>query len=375
MKLSVLQENLAQGLNTASRLVAPKAQLPVLGNILLATDRGRLKLSATNLETGINLWLGAKIDQEGSISIPAKIFTEYIVSLRPGKINLEVKENTLTVKGEFYQANFIGIPASEFPSIPTLKEEPKIKLGAKEIVSAVSQVAFAASQDDSRPVLSGILIRVKDNTLSFVATDGYRLSLRHLKEGQELVKAEELQSGILVPARTLTEVAKAINIEDDKAVLGLTITSQAKQVIFSLPDIELISRLVEGKFPDYEKIIPDHQSSKIIFDTETFLAAVRTAAVFARESANIIRFAIGRNKVSLSANAAQVGDNLYDLEAKTEGEEAKIAFNSRYLLDFLNSVDSDIVEMTMTTSLNPGVFSPAGRKDYLHIIMPVRVQE
>lgn len=375
MKISLLQEIFSAGLNTANRLVAPKAQLPVLSNVLLATDQERLKLSSTNLETGINLWLGAKVEEAGSISIPAKILTEYVSSLSPGKIDLEIKDNCLVLKGTSFQASFIGLPASEFPSIPSLATKSKVTLKVKDLGMAISQVAFAASMDESRPQLTGVLLKAKDNQLMMVATDGYRLSIRNLEADRAISQEEEFQKGLLIPARTLMEVAKIINVEDEKGVLGMTITPESKQVIFSTPNCEIISRLIEGKLPDYEKIIPEKFTTKVFFDTESFQAAVRTAAIFARESANIIKLSFKEGKIGLMANAASIGDNLYEIEAKIEGEEGKIAFNSRYLLDFLNVVSSDLVEFRFTTSLNPGVFLPAGSSSFTHIIMPVRVQE
>lgn len=375
MKLSVLQENLAYGLTTASRSVATKAQLPVLANILLATDKGRLKLSATNLETGINLWLGAKIERQGAISVPAKILTEYVSSLPAEKIDLEAKENSLYLSCGNYQASFIGLPAGEFPTVPSLEGKPEISLSTKDLSLAISQVAFAAAQDEGRPVLTGVLIQAKQGNLILVATDGYRLSLKKLDGLEGIQKVVEFQKGLLIPARTLIEVGKIISVGGEEKILGLTITPQANQVIFTTPDCEIVSRLIEGKFPDFEKILPEKGTTRVTVDNKNLTMAVRVAAIFARESANIVRIEVKEGKLKISANAAQVGDNISEIEAKTEGESSKIAFNSRYLLDFLNSIDSELINFQMTTHLNPGVFAPAGDKSYLHIIMPVRVQE
>ena len=375
MKLSVLQENLTYGLTTTSRSVAAKAQLPVLSNILLATDQGRLKLSATNLETGINLWLGAKIERQGAISIPAKILTEYVSSLPAEKIDLEIKENLLYLTCGSYKASFIGLPAGEFPNIPSLKGKPEVSLLTKDLSLAISQVAFAAAQDEGRPVLTGVLIQTKGEILILVATDGYRLSLKKLAGLREIQKVVEFQKGLLIPARTLVEVGKIISVGDEEKTLGLTVTPEENQVIFTTPDCEIVSRLIEGKFPEFEKILPQKGTTRVILDAQGLAMAARVAAIFARESANIIRFEVGDSKLKVSANAAQVGDNVSEVEAKIEGKGGKIAFNSRYLLDFLNSANSDLINFEMTTSLNPGVFTPAGDKSYLHVIMPVRVQE
>ena len=375
MKLSVLQENLNHGLNTVSRSVSTKAQLPVLANVLIATDQGRLKLSATNLETGINFWLGAKIETQGAISIPAKNLTEYIASLPAEKVNLEVKENQLYLSCGNYQAKFVGLPASEFPNVPTLSGKPEISLSVEDLGLAISQVAFAAAQDEGRPVLTGVLVQAKEDKLTLVATDGYRLSLKTIEGLKEMKNLEIFQKGLLIPSRTLTEVGKIITSGNGETDLGIKVTPEENQIIFANKSSEVISRLIEGKFPDFEKILPEKEIAKVVVDKEDLTRAVRMAAIFARESANIVRLEVTKTKLKVTANAAQVGDNVSEIEAKIEGEGGKIAFNSRYLLDFLNTVDAELISFGMTTALNPGVFSAVGDKSFLHIIMPVRVQE
>jgi len=374
MKVSILQENLSKGLNIVNRFILPRAQLPILNNFLIKTEQGRLKLSATNLETGINLWLGAKVEKEGEICVPAKNLTEYISLIPPQKINLEVEKNFLKITSESYQANFISLAASEFPLIPTLKKKPEISLNNKDLALAISQVAFAAAQDEGRPALTGVLFKIKKDRLILAATDGFRLSVKEisgLKSGEE----GKLQKELIIPARALIEVGKIISEAGEENNLGLTITPESNQIIFSTSEVEIISRLIEGKFPDFEKIIPEKSKTQVTIETEGLLQAVRAASIFAREAANIINFEIKGSKLEVSSNNPQLGENKVTLEAKTEGEGGKIAFNSRYLLDFLNSVKSDLVSFEMTTSLNPGIFKPTNDKSYLHIIMPIRIQE
>jgi len=374
MKVSILQENLTKGLNIISRFILPRAQLPILNNVLIKTEQGRLKLSATNLETGINLWLGVKIEKEGEICVPAKNLTEYISLIPPQKINLEVEKNFLKITSETYQANFITLSASEFPVIPTLKKKPEISLINKDLALAISQVAFASAQDEGRPTLTGILFKFKKEKLVLVATDGFRLSIKEisgLKSGEE----SKLQKDLIIPARALIEVGKMMTEGGEQNNLGLTITPENNQIIFSTPEVEIISRLIEGKFPDFEKIVPERSQTQIIIETEALLQAVRAASIFAREAANIIKFEIKGTKLEVSSNNPQMGENKITLEIKNEGEGGSIAFNSRYLLDFLNSVKSDLITFEMTTSLNPGIFKPANDKSYLHVIMPIRIQE
>ncbi|MGB9706481.1 MAG: DNA polymerase III subunit beta [Microgenomates group bacterium] len=375
MKLSVLQENLAKGLSTVSRSVASKAQLPVLGNILLATEKRRLKLSATNLETGINYWLGAKIEKEGAICVPAKILSEFVSFLPPEKIELEVKDNSLNLSCSSHSASFVGLPASEFPPVPTLEDKQTFSFLGEGLLSSISQVVFAAAQDEGRPVLTGVLFQMIQDNLVLVATDGYRLSFKKMGKIKEVEEVKEFKKGLIIPARTLAEVGKILSEQKQEEQIGLAITPSSNQIIFSTPFCEVVSRLIEGSFPEFEKIIPEKWTTKIVLGKEEFLRAVRMASIFARESANIIKFKIENLKLKISSNAPQVGENLVELEVKQEGDDNNIAFNSRYLLDFLNSVDTEQISFEMTTPLNPGVFRPVGDSSYLHIIMPVRVQE
>jgi len=375
MKALTLQENLSKGLLLVSRIVSSKTQLPVLNNILIVTDKGRLKLSATNLETGINYWFGAKIEKEGAISIPAKILTEFVSFLPSEKVQLEVKDNTLNLVCGFYSANFVGLPASEFPVVPTFKEEKTFSFSFEELLKGLSQTVFAASQDEGRPTLTGVLFQIKNEELILVATDGYRLSFKKIKATKNIKEAKEFQKGLIIPARILAELEKIVSSQEQKEKIGLALTPSSNQIIFTTPEIEIISRLIEGSFPEFEKIIPEKWETRIILEKEDFIRAVRTASIFARESANIIKFKIQSSRLRISANAPQIGDNLAELEVKQEGEENSIAFNSRFLLDFLNSIEAPQVSFEMTSPLNPGVFRPIGDDSYFHIIMPVRVQE
>ncbi|MFC1727200.1 DNA polymerase III subunit beta [Patescibacteria group bacterium] len=374
MKVSILQENLARGLGIASRSVATRAQLPILNNVLISTDKGRLKISATNLETGVNLWLGAKVEKQGSVAIPAKILTEFVANLPVGKVELETKENRLTLVSGTYRASFVGLPASEFPAIPSLTEKDKgVVFEGEALSQAVSQVAFAAAIDEGRPVLTGVLFVVEEEGLRLIATDGYRLSLKKVDLSKQS-KVKELIGGLIVPAKALQEVARVIDNSEDKKIT-LAVTAEKNQIIINSSDVEVVSRLVEGEFPDYQRIIPEKGSTEIEMDRQELVRAVKMASIFARESANIVKFESKGSLLKISANTAQVGDNLSQVSVKTKGEGGKIAFNSRYLLDFLSVVDSDLISFEMSGSLDPGVFRLKGKSSLLHIIMPVRVQE
>ncbi|MBI4999822.1 DNA polymerase III subunit beta [Candidatus Gottesmanbacteria bacterium] len=367
MQFSCLQENLSKGLAIVSRFVSSRPQLPVLANILLSAHQGKLKLGATNLESGIILQIGAKIEKEGEITIPAKTLTELIGSLPADKVELLLKENHLKINCQNFEASISGLSAAEFPPLPAASGKPSFSFKTEEISLPISQVAFAAAQDESRPVLSGVKIKNQEKNLVLAATDGFRLSVKKLPQ------SSSLPIDLILPARTLIEVARILGEEKEKEA-SLEVNKEQNQVIFSLANAEIVCRLLEGEFPNFEKIIPGSFASRAIIAKEEFLAAIRTASIFAREAANIIKFKIENGKFQISANAPQVGENITIIEAKTEGEGGEIAFNSRFLLDLLNIVPQEEIIFEMSGPLSPGVFKPLGDESFLHIIMPVRVQ-
>jgi len=371
MKIQILQENLNKGLNIASRLVSAKTQLPILANVLLRTKDNNLEISATNLETGIVLQLGAKIEEEGEITIPARILTEFVSSLLAGKVDLETKENSLNIVCEGNQASFNGISASEFPKLPE-PAETLFPLPSEKFCEAINQVAFSAATDEGRPVLTGVLFKTEGKKLSLAATDGYRLSLKSL----ELTTSAEEEKSLILPAKTLIEVGRIIseNKNQKEAVVKMGFTKEQNQVVFVFPEMELFSRVIEGEFPDYTKIIPSNLSTKVVLDKENFNRAVKIVSIFARDSSNIVKLKINKNNLEISANSPQIGENKNSLEIKLEGETGEIAFNFRFLQGFLGAVSSQEVSFEMTGSLNPGVFKGVGDNSFSHIIMPVRLQ-
>lgn len=372
MKIQVLQENLNKSLTIASRSISTKVQLPILANILLKTDQNRLQISATNLETGIVLWLGAKIIGEGEISIPAKTLSEIVSSLSAGTIDLETEGNNLKLSSDRYNAVLNGIPASEFPKFPSVSEESLMAFPSEKLIEGINQVAFAAAADEGRPVLTGVLLKIEEKKLSLIATDGYRLSVKVIETESQIKETKSL----LLPAKTLMEVGRII--ADSKTEGGQIIqvghAKEQNQTIFVFPEIKLFSRVIEGEFPDYEKIIPKTSSLKVILDKEEFNRAVKLVSVFAKDSSNIIRFKINKESMEISANSPQVGENKFSLGAKIEGEEMEIAFNFRFLQGFLGAVAGNEVSLELNGSLNPAVFRSVGDESFLHVIMPVRLQ-
>lgn len=367
MIIQILQENLMKTLNQIGRVIPVRPQLPVLQSLLLATHEGRLKIIATNMETTEIVWVGAKIEKEGALCVPAKLLIELVASLPQETVFLMGNGEALVVKSQGVTATILGVSAKEFPPIPKSKEKTRSTIEKDEFCALVSRVSFAAATDEGRPLLTGIRIKKDNGGVVFAATDGYRLSVARSNV------TVGFSVDMVVPSRALNEVAKA-SVED-KNLKELTLAqTEDGQLVFGVGDTEIHTRLIDGEYPNFEKIIPRSFATRALLDKERLLRAVKSAAVFARDNANIVRFSLNNQTLLVSANTPQVGENNIEVEAKIDGDGGEIAFNSRFLLDFLNNFPQDEVLFEMTGSLNPGVFKPVKDESYLHVIMPVRVQ-
>ncbi|OQY25156.1 MAG: DNA polymerase III subunit beta [Anaerolineaceae bacterium 4572_32.1] len=371
MKVSCLQENLAQGLSTVGRAVATRSTLPILSNVMLATDQGRLKLSATDLEIGINCWVGAQVEEEGAITVPARLLIDLVNSLPAERIDMELNVRTqeLHLQCAHYEANIKGLDAQEFPLIPTAEEgDYELMLDPNLLRQMIEQVALAAATDESRPILTGVLVKFDGSQLSMAAADGFRLSVRRAQMANE---APEPIS-VVIPARALAELGRISSGQE--LPISLNITSSRSQALFRLSNTDLVSQLIEGRFPDYEQIIPKHYDTQTTVNTEAFLKACRTANIFARNEANIIRLKIGQDKMEIAARSAEMGDNIGEIDAQVEGEPIEIAFNVRFLIDLLSVIGVAQVILQTTTPSSPGVIKMIGSEDFVHVIMPMHVR-
>lgn len=373
MKLELLQEDLNRGLSIVSRFVASRPQLPVLANIFLSVEKNnQLRLAATNLDIGIQYWLGAKVEKPGQLVVPAKEVSEFVSYLGAEKLTLAAEGKLkLKITSRSGETVFNGMDPAEFPQIPAVNQEKTVSLSTAELSQVVNQVGFAAASDDSRPVLTAIYWQFTPAGYQMVATDGYRLSQKTVAV-KEVKLTDKEEAVFLVPARSLIELVR-LAAEEKEFRFGLT--DDQNQVVFLLPSLQLNSRLIEGEFPDYQKIIPQQAKVKVMVDREAFYRAVKISSVFARESANIVKLKLEKEKIIISANAPSVGENKTEVEAKIEGQDLTIAFNYRFLLDFLNVIPEKEEEIIFefTEPLSPGVFKIKGDSSWLHIIMPVRV--
>jgi len=371
MKVSCLQENLAKGLATVGRAVATRSTLPVLSNVMLATDQGRLKLSATDLEIGINCWIGAQVEEEGAITVPARLLTDLVNSLPAERIDMQLNVRTqeLYLQCARYESNIKGIDAQEFPLIPTADEgDYQLTLEPGLLRQMIAQVAFAAATDESRPILTGVLVKFDESQLTMAAADGFRLAVRRA----QLETAVSEPINVVIPARALAELGRISS--DQELPISLSITTSRSQALFRLSDTDLISQLIEGRFPDYNQIIPKRYDTQTTVNTEAFLKACRTANIFARNEANIVRLNASQDRVEITARSAEMGDNISEIDAQIAGEPIEIAFNVRFLIDVLSVVDSAQVLLETTNSSSPGVIKLIDSEDFAHVVMPMHVR-
>lgn len=376
MRVSCLQENLAKGLSIVSRAVASRSTtLPVLSNVMLSTDNNRLKLSATNLEIGINTWIGAKVEEDGAITVPARTFVDLVNTLPADRIDMElsVRTQTLHLRCGRSEANLKGIDAQEFPIIPTPQGNGQILIGPEKLTKMINQVAFAAATDESRPMLTGVLTKFDQDRLTMAAADGFRLSVR--STAIDTAVSEPVQ--VLIPAKALTELARISGEQEDP--IEITITSARNQILFHLTNTDLVAQLIDLQFPDYEQIIPKRHSTRTVASAVELLKAGRAASIFARESANTTRLHIvpggelTPGHIEIAARSDETGDNVGEIDATVEGDEIEIAFNIRYLLDVLSVMDTPQVILETTTAGSPGVIKPIGDDDFIHVIMPMHI--
>jgi DNA polymerase III subunit beta len=373
MNISLMQENLARGLGIVSRAVSSRATLPVLANVLLKTDNSGLKLTATNLEIGINAWVPGKVSEEGEITVPAKLLTDLVATLPNQRIDLVLspKDRTLKVTCGTNRSSIKGIEADEFPVVAAIGDQPATSVDARVLREALGEVVFAAASDESRPILTGVLTRLAGDRMTLAAADNYRIAVRSLT----LDRPVSPEITIVVPGRSYQELVRIL--PDAESPIEITVTPNKSQVLFHVEGIDLVSRLIEGQFPNYEPVIPASHSSRAVIDREAFLAGTRRAQIFARDSANIVKIEIGGEEadgsgVAISAHAADVGDNADTVEAAIEGSPTAIAFNARYLIDVLSNLGADEAALELSGPLAPGVIRGIGKDDYVHVIMPVR---
>jgi DNA polymerase-3 subunit beta len=376
MKVSSLQENLSKGLSIVGRAVPVRSTLPQASHVLIETDQGRLKLVATDLTIAITHWIGATVEEEGSVTVPARLLTDFVSSLPNEKIDLTVggRGKQLHLQCARNEATMAGMDAQDFPPVPAVSDGLTLKLDPGALRQAISQVQFAAATDDTRPVLTGIHTLAEENLLTLAAADGFRLAVHRLPLETDVPEKVE----IIIPARALREVERLIG--EDEEPVELSINASRTQVLFRLPTTEIVATLIQGTFPNYSQLIPSSFVTRAEVSMRDFLQETRIAAIFARDGAGIVRLQVEPGdgapaKMIISARAEEIGDHRGELDVTVEGEASKIAFNSRYLQDVLQVLSADRPVWLETSSpSSPGVIKLKDDDTYVHVVMPMFVQ-
>lgn len=376
MKVTVLQENLARGLGMVAKAVSPRSTLPVLANILIASDEGRLRLSATNLELGVTCWIPARIDEEGSTTVPARTFSDLVSTLPNDQVNLklDVKTQTLNVRGGTSTNDIKCIDAQEFPPLPVPDFDGAVQINSGDFREMIHQVAFAASTDEARPVLMGVLVQVDKDKLTMAAADGFRLSVR------KAILSSSIAAPVsaIVPAQALKELARVAT--DGEEPIYMVLPKGRGQVVFRVKDVEVVSQLIDGTFPDYQQIIPRKYNQRTLAATASLLKACKQAEIFAREGSNVARLNIKSSQgemqpseVEISATSEETGKNETIIEATVDGGGLLIAFNVKFLREALEVIRTPNVALETSAPNAPGVVRPVGDDDFLHVIMPMHL--
>ena len=363
MKFEILQEELVAGLITALRAVSPRVQLPILSYIKMGATKMGVTLTSTDLEIGITLVVPAKVEREGEVAVPGKMITEFLGTLTPGKLKVELKKDKLVIEGSGSRAEFLVLEATDFPQLPSFGST-LMKIGANEIEKAINGVVFASARDSLRPALTGVLFEV-GKKLTMVATDGFRLAF-------DSVLAKEVEGEtpvMLIPSRAVTELTKIIN----EGEIEVGYLEKSKQILFRQKQTLFISQLIDGNFPDYQRILPKEFVAELVVSREELLAAVKTAHVFARENSNMMRWIVGEGKIKITSLSPSKGECLVEVSAKVEGEEVEVVFNAKYVMDYLLIKTSENLWIGLGGKMAPGMIRESERKDGFYVVMPINV--
>lgn len=372
MKVSCTKNNLQTGLAVTSHLSTKNIQLPILNNVLVVAKNGNIRLTSTNLEIAVSCLIRGKIEEEGEITIPAKLLYDYISLLKEEKINLWTEENTLNIEAGDYKTKINGLPSSDFPLVPAVSTERNFVLPADLFRQALSQVIFSVASNESRPELSGVFLNFSHNEVVLVATDSYRLSEKKIKTPNNVTN----DKAVIIPARTMIEVNRVLSLFKDspETPQEIQISLSENQAVFNFASVELISRVIEGNFPDYQQIIPKSFQSEAKVNREDIINAIKTASLFSRSGLFDVTITISSSGlIRVAAADATRGENNTETKATVSGSGGAITLNFRYLLDGLQVMETPDVLFQITDGSSPCLLKPVGgESQYLYIVMPIR---
>jgi DNA polymerase III subunit beta len=372
MKISILQENFKKALQIVSRIAGKNINLPILNNILLKTLNGNIVLTTTDLELGVVSKVRGKIDKEGSFTIDSKLLLDYITLLPNRKINIEQIDKKIVIQSDNYKTAIKGTDSEDFPLIPKIEKKNSYKIKISDFKKALSQIIFAVSVNETRVELSGVLFYFKGSKLTLVATDSYRLAEKTI----DIQSETNNEKKVIIPSKTLQEVVRILSIvnenELDSGVIELYLSEN--QIMFSVENTEIVSRLIEGQYPDYEQIIPTKHETKIKIEKDEFIRAIKTSSIFSRIGINDINldFPGGKNKTIISSTSSQSGENIVELESEVMGIDNGIVVNYKYLLDGINNINSQVVELEVINSNTPCILKPENDDSYIYVVMPIK---
>lgn len=362
MKLQVTQENLNKALGSVARIANTRNALPILGNVLLKVVDNRLSVAATNLDIAITHYIGSKVSKEGSITVPARLMQDFISSLPSGVIELELEDHKLHISSGQYKSTINGVAADDFPVMPAITDGDSFDIPSNTLKKGLQQVVFAASTDEARPVLTGVFFHTHDNNLYIAATDSYRLAEKRLAKQKGDVS-------LLVPSGAMQDMLRLLSDGDEP----VKVTYDEQQVLFNVGEVELVSRLIDGTYPEYRKLIPSEFAVNSTLSKDDFANITKVSSLFARESAGSVTIKVDESEkqVSINSIASQLGENTAAASAEVTGD-GEVTLNSRYLLDALHAFGGEKVSFQFNGKLDPSLLTDPSAKDYKHVVMPLR---
>ena len=366
MKVIATKESLSYGVQVVQKAVSGKSPLPILSGILLQAKDNLLKITGTDLDIGIECNIPVTVAEEGSVVVPAKYFNEIVKKLPDTKIEIDLKKenNQIIIKYGQSEININGLPAEDYPMLPVIDKDYSITLKGNLFKSMIKQTVFASSFDNARPVFTGCLMDIKEDELNLVATDTHRLAYRRVKIDNQGSLANH---SIIIPAKTLVEVNRLINEETE-----VTVSITENQILFEMDEISLISRLIEGQFPNYRQVIPTEFKSKVRIKTKDLLESAERASLMAREGSSVIKISVEDYNMTISSNSPEIGKIQENLPVFLDGDGTQISFNSKYFTDVLKVIESEEVNLELTGSLSPGIVKPVENNNFIYLILPVR---
>lgn len=369
MEIICLQENLKKGINIIQNIIGKNLTLPILNNILLVVEKKRLKLVSTDLEMAITHWTSGKVKKEGEITVPAKLLSDLINNLPSKKIEIKTKDSTSQIKCENFRSIIRGMDSKEFPIIPKIKGESTIKIKNSEIKQAFSQVVNFTSLSDIRPEISGIFINFNSKEIKLVATDSFRLGEKTLPfKGNK----NKIKKSVIIPLRTAQELIRILNEQDKEEIIEILI--EQNQILFKAPDTQLISRLIEGAYPNYEQLISKQFETSLILNKEEFTNLIKVSSLFSSRINDVkLKVIPKKSLVEISAQNIEVGENLSEIKGEIKGKEIEIIFSHKYLLDGLNNISGDKIMFGLNGEASPGILKPAGDPSFIYVIMPIKL--